>query len=83
MLRLNDYAPTVGGRPTHARGSASVGLLPQPAHGRRAMFEDRDVPFVRAQPQFGRGAAAREPLAVRGGYDPIPTAMQEKGRSYD
>ncbi len=41
------------------------------------------MPVFRAQPQFGRGAAAREPLAVRGGHHPIPATVQEKGRSDD
>ena len=62
------------------RGSASVGVLPQPIHGRRTGAQDRDVPIIRAQPQFCRGAAAREPLAVRARHDPIPATVQEEGR---
>ena len=61
-------------------GSALVGVFPDPLHGRRAGVEDRDVPVIRAQPQFCRGAAAREPLAVRAGHDPIPAAVQEEDR---
>src|SRR3712207_5175295 len=66
------------------RGSAPFGALPKPAHGRwRARVEDRDVPVFRVQPQFRRGATAREPLAVRGGHHPIPATVQEKGWSGD
>src|SRR5215208_6991528 len=66
------------------RGSAPFGALPEPAHGRcRARVENRDVPVVRVQPQFCRRAMAREPLAVRGGHDPIPASVHEKGWSGD
>src|SRR5215207_10715103 len=66
------------------RGSAPFGALPEPAHGRcRARVENRDVPVVRVQPHFCRRAMAREPLAVRGGHDPIPSTVQEKSRSDD
>ena len=41
------------------------------------------MPIVRAQPQFCRGAAAREPLAVGAWHDPIPPTMHEKGWSGD
>jgi hypothetical protein len=61
-------------------GSALVGVFPEPAHGRRSVVEDRDVPVFRAQPQLCRRAAAREPLAVRAGHDPIPAAVQEEDR---
>ena len=66
------------------RGSAPFGVLPEPAYGRcRARAEDRDVPVSRVQPQFRRGAAAREPLAVRGGHHSIPATVQENGWSDD
>ena len=35
---------------------------------------------VRAQPQFCRGAAAREPLAVRAWHHPIPATVQQEDR---
>jgi len=58
------------------RGSALVGVLPEPAHGRRAVVEDRDVSVIWVSPQFRRGTAAREPLAVRGGHDTIQATVQ-------
>jgi hypothetical protein len=61
-------------------GSALVGVFPEPLHGCRAGVEDRDVPVIRTQPQFCRGAAAREPLAVRAGHDSIPATVQEEDR---
>jgi hypothetical protein len=60
-------------------GSALLGVFLEALHGRRAGVEDRDVPVIRAQPQFCRGAAAREPLAMRAGHDPIPAAVQIEG----
>jgi hypothetical protein len=60
--------------------SALVGVFPEPLHGRRAGVEDRDVPAIWTQPQFCRGAAAREPLAVRAGHDSIPATVQEEDR---
>src|ERR687897_1894940 len=66
------------------RGSASFGALPEPALGRcGARAEDRDVPLLRVQPQFRRGATACEPLAVRCGHHSIPASVHEKGRSGD
>lgn len=35
---------------------------------------------VREQPQFRRGTAAREPLAVRAGHDAVPATVHEKNR---
>ena len=60
-----------------------MGVLPQPAQGRRAVVEDRDVSVVRAQLQFGRGDPVREPRAVGAGHDPVPAAVDEAGRSDD
>lgn len=71
-----DAVPAVEGRLTSAEGSAPVGLLSEPTYARRSLIEHRDMPVVRAQPQFRRGAAAREPLAVGGGYYTVPAAMQ-------
>src|SRR5215203_5584645 len=66
------------------RGSAPFGALPESAHGRcRARVENRDVPVIRVQSQFCRRAMARQPLAVRGGHDPIPASVQEKSWSGD
>src|SRR5688572_24740623 len=79
---LNRVRMAVSGRACRiaTRDSALVGLLPEPLHGRRALVEYRDVPVIRAQPQFCRGAAAREPLAVRAGHYPIPATVQEQSR---
>jgi maleamate amidohydrolase len=63
------------------RGSAArVGALTEPTQGRLGVIEDGDVSIVRVQPQFGSGAAAREPLAVRGRHDPVPAAVHQEGR---
>jgi hypothetical protein len=78
-LRQTRWLPLVGPGSTATRGSALVGVLPEPVHGRRAGVEHRDVSVVRAQPQFCLGAAAREPLAVRAGHDPILATMQDRG----
>jgi hypothetical protein len=75
-------SPAWTGR-TAMRGSAPFGVLPEPVHGRPAGAQDRDVSVFRAQPQLRRGAAAREPLAMRAGHDPILASVQEKGRSDD
>src|SRR5215210_2066524 len=61
-------------------GSALLGVFPEPLHGRRALVEYRDVPVIRAQPQFCRRAAVRKSLAVRAGHDPIPATVQEQSR---
>lgn len=63
-----------------AWGSAPTGALPEPAKGRRAGGEDRDVAVVWAEPELGRAGMAREPSAVRAGRDPVLAPVQEQGR---
>ena len=48
-LRQSRWLPLVGPDSTPTRGSASVGVLPEPIHGRRAGVEDQDVSVVWTQ----------------------------------
>jgi hypothetical protein len=60
--------------------SALAGVLPQPAKGRIAGMQDRDVTVVRAQPQLRRRGLAGQPPAVRAGHHPILAAVYEQHR---
>src|SRR5215813_9291960 len=53
-------------------------MVHEPVQGGLAGVEDREVSVVRTEPEFGRRATPREPLAVRARYDPVQAAMDEE-----